>query len=170
MDNNILYFLNNLTNKNYYLDLFFIFLSVYFVFFLAGLHLIIFWREKKIKGWVWSMIAVFFGLVFKKIMSLIYFRIRPFGALPDINKLIEKSVTETSFPSGHTIVSFVLAFSILFINRKWGIVFIILAFLVALSRIIVGVHYPTDILAGIATALLLSLIFKKKVVGIGSSE
>jgi len=170
MDNTILYFLNNLTNKNYYLDLFFIFLSVYFVFFLAGLHFVIFWRKKRLKGWIWSMIAIFSGLLFKKIMSLIYFRIRPFGALSNINKLIEKSISETSFPSGHTIVSFILAFTLLWIDRKWGIVFIILAFLVALSRIIVGVHYPTDILAGIATALLLSLIFKKKIVGVGSRE
>jgi len=164
MDNAILYFLNNLTNKNYYLDLFFIFLSVFFIFFLVVLHFFIFLRKKRIYNWFLAMIVIFFGLVFKEIMSLIYFRVRPFGSLSDINKLIEKSILETSFPSGHTIVAFILAFTLLWIDRKWGIIFIFLASLIGLSRVIVGVHYPTDILAGIFTALLLSLIFKKQII------
>jgi undecaprenyl-diphosphatase len=64
----------------------------------------------------------------------------------------------SSFPSGHTSVCFGTAFVILFLswnspNRKWGWVALVWAALVGLSRIYRGVHWPTDVLAGICNGL-----------------
>ncbi len=70
-----------------------------------------------------------------------------------------------SFPSEHTAVLTALAFAIYSINKRLGIICFIFMFIVALSRIIIGVHYPIDILGGIIvglfTAYLSIKIFNK---------
>ena len=74
-------------------------------------------------------------------------RPRPFDGL-DI-KLLITSPKDFSFPSGHTLSSFAAGVSILLRNKKLGIVAIILASLIAFSRMYLYVHFPSDILAGI---------------------
>ncbi len=70
-----------------------------------------------------------------------------------------------SFPSGHTIASFEAATAILLHNRKLGIPAMILAVLIAFSRLYLYVHYPTDVLAsivlGIGIAFLGTFLVKK---------
>ena len=69
-----------------------------------------------------------------------------------------------SFPSGHTSSAFAAGIAILCYNRKAGIPAIIFAFIMGFTRIYVGVHYTTDVIAaaivGIIYALLGVLITK----------
>ena len=86
-------------------------------------------------------------------------RVRPF----DINTamksmLLVKAPTDYSFPSGHTQASFAVACSICYWNRKFGVPALALAMLVAFSRIYLYVHYPTDVLAGMAFGICFSLV------------
>jgi len=162
MDILILKFLNGLAGKNIYLDAVFIFLAVYFIFILAVLHGLFFWRKRRMGLWSWSLIATAAAYLTKPLIGLLRFRFRPF-VMDGINRLIDKTSTETSFPSGHTLIAFALAFSIFWVNKKIGALFLAGAFLVAVSRIIVGVHYPSDILAGILIAFLLSLVIRQEV-------
>lgn len=53
-----------------------------------------------------------------------------------------------SFPSGHTTTAFALCFVVSFLSPRWFPGMLILAVLVGLSRIVVGAHYPTDLVAG----------------------
>jgi undecaprenyl-diphosphatase len=53
-----------------------------------------------------------------------------------------------SFPSGHTTVAFALASVLGWHNRTLGIIGYALAALVGISRLYLGVHYPSDVLAG----------------------
>lgn len=75
-------------------------------------------------------------------------RTRPYELIQGLEVLIRKP-SDASFPSGHSCASFAAAMTLWrFVPRRYGIAAFILAALIALSRIYVGVHYPTDILAG----------------------
>jgi undecaprenyl-diphosphatase len=84
-------------------------------------------------------------------------RDRPFDTYPYIEKL--SSGGDSSFPSGHTLEAFAMAASISFLfSRKRIIIPVYLwAFLVAYSRMALGVHYPTDVLAGMILGTVLGL-------------
>ncbi len=74
-------------------------------------------------------------------------RIRPCNALPDV-RLLVGATQSFSFPSSHAVNNFAAAmyFTKLFPKYKWPL--FIAAFLLAFSRPYVGVHYPSDIIAG----------------------
>ena len=63
--------------------------------------------------------------------------------------LLAGAMHDFSFPSGHTIASFEAAVVILLNNKKLGIPAMILAFLIAFSRLYLYVHYPTDVIFSI---------------------
>ena len=70
--------------------------------------------------------------------------------------------SDFSFPSGHTAISFCVA-CVLFRNlpKKWGSLFLILAVLIAFSRLYLGMHYPSDVLAGALTGTFFSFVAEK---------
>lgn len=66
-----------------------------------------------------------------------------------------------SFPSGHTVTSFALAFMVLFLTRgrsPWGYIALVWATMVGISRIYRGVHWPTDVLASMFLGLLCTCV------------
>jgi len=79
---------------------------------------------------------------------------RPFVTLHLVPLFTE---TGFSFPSSHVTVMATLSVVIWNINRKLGVVFFVSTILVAFSRIIIGVHYPLDVLAGICFGVLIGL-------------
>ena len=82
-------------------------------------------------------------------------RIRPYEVVEGLKLLIEPQ-SDFSFPSGHTCASIGAALAMYpFLERKWGIPLVILAVLISLSRLYVGVHYPTDVLGGAVVGRLL---------------
>jgi len=85
-------------------------------------------------------------------------RIRPCNALLDARKLIECSGSY-SFPSSHAVNNFAAAvfFYRIYPDLKW--VLFISAFLVALSRVYVGRHYPSDIVGGAIIGSALGYLF-----------
>ena len=54
-----------------------------------------------------------------------------------------------SMPSGHMMFFFPIALAAYYLNRKWRWYFILGILLMGLARIVAGVHYPADILAGL---------------------
>jgi len=81
-------------------------------------------------------------------MKTIISRERPFNTYPFIEKLTDGG--DSSFPSGHTLEAFAVAaaLSFLFSKKKTVLLVYIWAVLVAYSRMALGVHYPSDVLAG----------------------
>ena len=75
-------------------------------------------------------------------------------------KLLVETPHDFSFPSGHTIASFEAATVLLINNKKFkvGIPALILAILIAFSRLYLYVHYPTDVIASVILGTLFALI------------
>ena len=74
-------------------------------------------------------------------------RCRPCWLEPDVQLLV-KIPHDYSFPSGHSNASFAVATAIFTRNKKLGIPALLLASLIAISRMYVFVHWPTDVLVG----------------------
>lgn len=108
------------------------------------------WREQvhEFATFLIAGFAAVFAYATNYLISLVYFRVRPFAALMDVHQLIVKEATEKSFPSDHAALAFAIAIAVLLAHRKWGVAMLVMAVLVAFGRVFVGVHYPTDILVG----------------------
>ena len=83
------------------------------------------------------------------------FQLSEFGK--EITLLIDAQ-HDYSFPSGHTIACFEAAAALLKNSKKMGIPALVIAVLVAFSRMYLYVHYPTDVLVSIVLGSLLGLL------------
>ncbi len=107
-------------------------------------------------------------LVCNVTMKPLFARIRPYDLKAEMGQTVQLLIDaqhDFSFPSGHTLASFEAATAITIYNKKWGIVALILATLIAFSRLYLYVHYVTDVLfsvaAGIGIAFLAAWLVRK---------
>lgn len=141
--------MNNLVGHYVWLDTLGIFFAEYFGYVLVG-SLAIFLMANTKKYWpmVWQAFAAAviarFGIT--EIIRWLWVRPRPFVE-NDVNLLIDE-INHASFPSGHAAFYFGLATIIFLYNKKLGAVFLGAAAIISLARVFVGVHWPSDILAG----------------------
>lgn len=84
-------------------------------------------------------------------------RPRPFKVFADIINQRQTNC-QYSFPSGHTCAAFSLAFVLAYSFPQFSLIFLALASLVGVSRIYLGVHYPTDVMVGFITAYAFFLV------------
>ena len=63
-----------------------------------------------------------------------------------------------SFPSGHTLSSFVAATIIIHHDKRLGIAAYVLAFMIAFSRLYLYVHFPSDVLAGVLIGVIIGTV------------
>ena len=85
-------------------------------------------------------------------------RTRPFDVNTTVQLLVAKP-RDYSFPSGHTAASFASVTALYLAGEKklWKIA-LVLAVLIAFSRLYLYVHYPTDVLGGIITGAIAGYI------------
>lgn len=113
---------------------------------IAGLFLI-FKKTRRI-GVMIFIALVLSAVINNVLLKNIFMRVRPYDAIEELTRMIGIQ-SDYSFPSGHAATSFAVA-TIIYktMDKRYGILALILAFLISLSRLYLGVHYPTDILAG----------------------
>ena len=75
-------------------------------------------------------------------------RVRPCGALGWAHTLAIDVPSDGSFPSGHAAGTFAFALFVCGFKPRAAFVLIPIACLIALTRVALGVHYPSDVLAG----------------------
>src|SRR3989344_5334257 len=104
-----------------------------------------------------------------QVLQQLFDRTRPYLSLAE-TPLVDLWYHTPSFPSGHATLAFATATIIFLHHRKIGVWFLLAAALVALGRVLVGVHYLGDILAGallgFAVSLGIHFLFKKNLLKI----
>lgn len=110
--------------------------------------------EKTRKIGLTSILALLVSLLINNIiLKNLVARVRPYEVIEGLVPLIRKP-WDYSFPSGHTGSSFASAW--VFYRRlpkRFGIPALVLAGLIGLSRLYLGVHYPTDVLFGMVSGI-----------------
>lgn len=99
------------------------------------------------------------ALAIAHVLSAVVDRPRPFVADPGGVHLFVRHVADPGFPSDHATAAFAIATALMLRNRAWGAVVLAFATVLAVGRVAMGVHYPTDVLAGAALGSLTALVF-----------
>lgn len=86
-----------------------------------------------------------------EVIRFFYVHPRPFAALGFVPLIPESG---NSFPSGHASFFFALAAVIWYFDRRWGWWLLALSLVNGIARVFVGVHWPFDILGGMALGIL----------------
>lgn len=165
----IVYFFNHL-GRGTFIDLVAKYISL--IPFLAILFLILslsaLFFDKKNGKWVFLgsiiIVLIYFGLndfiIKQNILDHIFVRERPYLAYPNSIYSLGESWHDSSFPSGHMAMTVAfLSYFIILYRKTWIIISSVLfILLMAFARMHNGMHYPTDIIAGLVLGLGYGLI------------
>ena len=139
--------------------------SIHFAIFIANdlLYCIIllfawFWlrgnydtKKQILKAFIFTSIAI----LISQCISHVYYHPRPF--VMEVGRTLIYHAPNGSFPSDHMLIFSSIAFSYLFsAQRKLGIFLLVMAWLVAWSRVYLGVHFPLDMLGAFLLAFALN--------------
>lgn len=113
-------------------------------------------RQTKIAG-IDALFSLGASSVFVYYIKKVFTRPRPFNKLSKIN-VFNRDIKDFSFPSGHTTAVFSVACILALNFTALAPLFILIAFCVGVSRMYLGVHYPSDIMAGMVIGFGFSLI------------
>ncbi|MDE1970573.1 MAG: phosphatase PAP2 family protein [Patescibacteria group bacterium] len=94
-----------------------------------------------------SLSALLSRLIITEGIRLVWHRPRPFLAISSLHLIIPPPLS-ASFPSGHAAFYGALAGGMYVLHRKIGAWYFVFAASIALSRVVLGVHYMSDIIAG----------------------
>lgn len=158
IDQSFFYTLNGLLGHSAIFDNIIKFISVYVVY-LVPVSLLIAWfyyKQDKIKIDLikTTLVSFFVWQVPTRLIAMLWFRPRPIAELAGAKEVVFH-VPTYSFPSDHSTFLAALATYIYLLGyKKVGGWIYVVAFLVGTSRIIGGMHYPLDVLAGWTLGIL----------------
>ena len=103
-----------------------------------------------------ALAALALSHLFVHVLKKSVCRLRPKENVLNVNTF-DVALDFYSFPSGHTTAVFVIAITLALNIHILAVVCFPIALIVAISRLYLGVHYPSDVLAGMAIAILSSV-------------
>ena len=136
---------------------------------LLGLILWLLWRREGRAGlrlWLLLIICVLLGDAIGNGLKHLFGQLRPCAGLPELVRLVMEpfrvgcAFKPTGMPSNHALNFFLTAAFLGVVLRAWhwGLILGVVAILVALSRVYLGVHYPSQVLVGAGFGLLLGTL------------
>lgn len=114
-------------------------------------------RERHQKAVFRSLLGTGFSSLAVLVINHYFYRPRPFHHIYEVRRLFYPP-TDSSFPSNAAVVGFAMAIGVVLTNRPLGAFALVLASLWGLARVYVGIHYPSDIVAGALLATLITCI------------
>lgn len=125
--------------------------------FWIGLIVIMFFFKATRKIAVCCAISMILTLIsVNLVLKPLFARTRPYVLLEGLQILV-KQPGDHSFPSGHSAHALACSWVLFRLTRKkYGLPLLILGILIALSRLYVGVHFPTDVIAGCAMGVIMA--------------
>jgi undecaprenyl-diphosphatase len=150
LDIQFFYLLNGLAGQSPLLDRAIVFFASDLAYVLVALFLILllfsqYAKREKLRILLVTALSGAVALGITEVIRFFYNRQRPYLAL-HIHPLFTD--TASSFPSAHATFFFAMATAVYLYNKKWGIIFFIAAILMTVSRVIAGIHYPSDVIGG----------------------
>jgi undecaprenyl-diphosphatase len=124
----------------------------------TSLLMIIALTKDEIRLWsIEAILSLALSHLLVRIIKKYYRRIRPYNKLEFVN-LSSKPLKDFSFPSGHTTAAFSIAVVFSLHSIILALLLIPLALLVGISRIYLGLHYPTDCIIGAILGMASSML------------
>ena len=108
-------------------------------------------------GLMWTPLAAGVALLMNIPIRGLVERPRPFVDHKGLEVLVQGK-NDYSFVSDHATLAMALAVGIFMVHRRYGLVGILLAVLAGVSRVYMGVHYPTDVIGGLALGAAVALL------------
>lgn len=109
-------------------------------------------------GVVAALLSAALALLVAHLIAGVTDRPRPFAVHPDVHLFVAPT-QDASFPSDHATAGFAIAVSILLRSRRIGWLAVAMAAIMSVGRVAVGVHYPSDVLAGALLGSTAALVF-----------
>lgn len=133
--------------------------SVYFIA-AVGLSLLLFKKRGIKEAGLLTLTGLAVSETISTILKEIISRPRPVTIIENIHLLCHKSYTH-SFPSGHTTLAFTIAAIIASLYPKLRFILFALAISIGFSRIYIGAHFPTDVIAGAILGIFIGFIITR---------
>lgn len=113
---------------------------------------LILWQFAAGGAWIRTILGAGVPFVLLSLFRKLVNRPRPFEVL-EIQPLLQKDSSGCSFPSRHVFSAFLIAMCYYAVNPRIGFCLLLLGTILAAIRVIGGVHYPSDVLAGAALGI-----------------
>jgi len=112
------------------------------------------WRRAAVAAFFSAGVALAIGGVIARVVD----RPRPFVHHPGSLHLFVSHGAAPGFPSDHATAAFAIAMAIVLRKRGWGLFALLAAALLSVGRVAVGVHYPSDVVAGAVLGCAVALV------------
>lgn len=122
---------------------------------------LLFWKKTRKTGIMIGAALLLGVIIGNGILKNVFARTRPYeleGALVTVKDLLTGPESDKSFPSGHSLAVFETATVLMYYKRSWGIPALVIAILVAISRLYLYVHFPTDVIAGAVCGIIFAIL------------
>lgn len=138
-------------------------------FLLSLLAIVFLLSEGELRLWtVQALFSLMVSHLIARVIKKAWARTRPYNALANA-MLTANPMKDYSFPSGHTTAAFSVAVIYSLQMPVLTVFLLALAFMISMSRMYLGLHYPSDCISGVilgAGTSILTLIFWGKLTGL----